>query len=115
MHGDLGEAIHPGCQPEPGFERLDRKRLEKLAFPDEGLTDGVHAVPDAAVVVAAVAVVDELVEFAQRVDLGDRHEVVSPEAADVSFDTALLMGSGDSGLAVEGVDVEFSELGSAPA
>jgi hypothetical protein len=34
-----------------------------LAFGGESFADGVYAVPDAAVVVAAVAVVDELVEF----------------------------------------------------
>lgn len=75
-------------------------------FAVEGLADGVHAMPDSAVVIAAIAGVDELVEFVQRVNLGNRHQVIATKPADVAFDAALLTGSGDAGLAVERINVE---------
>lgn len=61
-------------------------------FGDGGLADGMHAVPDAAAVVGVVAFIDVFVEFTQPVDFGNGRQVVAPEAADVAFDAALLMG-----------------------
>ena len=58
------------------------------------------------VIVGSVVVVDEFVEFVQRCDLGYGHEVVAPEPSDIAFHTAFFVSPGDSGLAIERVEVK---------
>jgi hypothetical protein len=76
-----------------------------LAFGAEGFGDGVGAVTDAAIIVGAVVVIDEFVEFAQRHDLRYRHQVVAPKPSNIAFHAAFFMRPRHSWLAVERVEV----------
>jgi len=51
-----------------------------------------------------------LVEVGQGCGLGDRDEVAASEPADLSFDSAFLMGTLESRLAEERLETVFSEL-----
>jgi len=51
-----------------------------------------------------------LVELGQGCGLGDRDEVAATEPADLSFDSAFLMGTLESRLAEERLETVFSEL-----
>jgi hypothetical protein len=51
-----------------------------------------------------------LVELGQGCGLGDRDEVAATEPADLSLDSALLMGTLDTGLTEERLETIFSEL-----
>ena len=64
------------------------------------------AMPDAAVIVGAVALVDQFVKLVQGWHVGDGHEVVAPNPANVAFHGAFLMSPCGSWLPVERIDVE---------
>jgi hypothetical protein len=51
-----------------------------------------------------------LVQLGQAGGLGDGDEVAASEPADLSFDSALLMGTLESRLAEERLETVFSEL-----
>ncbi|ROV64561.1 MULTISPECIES: hypothetical protein [Streptomyces] len=50
---------------------------------------------------------DLLVQFRERVDLGDRDQVRAAEPSALVLDAALLMGALDAGPAVEGVEPDL--------
>ncbi len=60
---------------------------------------------DPTVVISVVVGLDGFVQFGDAVDLGHGHKVVTAEPPDVAFDAAFLVGTADTGLAVERVNV----------
>jgi hypothetical protein len=103
-HADLAGAVDAWGEPAAGLERLGRQRRQQGRLDGEHLPDGARPGPDAPGVVGDVPGIDQGVELGQRVDLGDRDEVIAAEPADLTFDAAFLVGALQSGLAVEGLD-----------
>ena len=98
-----------GLNQRPVSEPLLGQRLEQWRLDREGQPDRVRAGSDRTGVVVDVPLFDHGVELVDRVDLGDRDEVVAAKPADFSFDAALLVRALDARLTVEFVQVMFSE------
>lgn len=93
--------IHAQVEPEPGFERSLRQRHQQRRLDSEQLTDGADPRTDTPIEVIGVPFVDHGIEFGDRFDLRDRHEVVAPKPTDLAFHPTLLMSPLDARLAIE--------------
>src|SRR5690606_33444532 len=103
--GDLGKLVNPRSEPAPGLEQLARKRLEQRLLGGEQLSDRARPSPDPALLIDAIPSIDHRLELIDRLDLGNRDEVVTAKPADLPLHAALLMRPTDPRLAVERVEV----------
>ena len=93
--------IDPRTYRQPRLKRLGRQRPQQAGFEREVLPDVAGAVADPAGVVSKVVAGQQAVELGQRVDFGDRDQVVAPEPAALTLHAALLMRPLDTGMAVK--------------
>ena len=105
-HAHAGLAIDPRPEHQRRVEGFGRKRPKVCSLIGEGLPDRLAPAIDAAGIVTPVGGRQEHIELGHRGHGGHGHEMPSPEAADLAFDAALLVGATLAGYAEEGIEAE---------
>lgn len=104
-HADPCLGVDPGAQAGHRREPLDRQHPQRRTLQRSQRVHTVTGAGSAArhptLPVAEVARLHERVQIGERVEHRHGGEVVAAEPADVALDAALLMGTGDAGLAEE--------------
>src|SRR5436305_6243753 len=102
--------VDSGPQQPGGIEGLAGKPPQQGRLGREGGRDRTGPAGDHPLVVADVCALDQFIEFGQRLDAGQGHEMPATEPADLTFHTTFLMGSAFARAAKETVESVFPEL-----